>query len=382
MKTTYGVFSLIVCSLFVNQSNAQSLIPPSEGLRFVDTGNGIPKWMSKTQLEIISEKVHSEGKCGGYMDITDYFTHYQEIAHTAEPIAFEILRGEPNPRFRGLVNRMLLRVNRQNIHDSVQKLSSWRNRYYQSKTGVEAAQWIADQYQSIANKYKRPDVQVELFKHRFKQPSVIVRVPGKGPNRREIVVIGSHLDSIRSRSGSSNMDAPGADDNASGTSTAIEIFRVLMETRFVPSRTIEFMGYAGEEKGLLGSQDIARKYKRYNKRVVAALQFDMTGYPGSGDRMILISDHVNAQLTNFVEKLIKTYVKVPVVRDKCNYPCSDHASWTRNGFASAFPFESKFRDSNGKIHSPKDVIDLLKFNHIERYAKLGVAFAVELGKPR
>ena len=43
------------------------------------------------------------------------------------------------------------------------------------------------------------------------------------------------------------MQAPGADDDASGSATILEVFRTMMKNRFEPDRTVEFHAYAAEE---------------------------------------------------------------------------------------------------------------------------------------
>jgi leucyl aminopeptidase len=65
------------------------------------------------------------------------------------------------------------------------------------------------------------------------------------------------------------------DDDASGLACVLEIFRVLMESSYRPKRTVQFMAYAAEEAGLLGSKDIARAYHRQGVNVVAMLQMEM-----------------------------------------------------------------------------------------------------------
>ena len=62
----------------------------------------------------------------------------------------------------------------------------------------------------------------------------------------------------------------------SGTVNLLEIFRVLTEADYAPKTPVEFQWYAGEEAGLLGSQDIATQYAEDNKEVYAMLQLDMT----------------------------------------------------------------------------------------------------------
>ncbi|MBN22211.1 MAG: hypothetical protein CL678_13100 [Bdellovibrionaceae bacterium] len=345
----------------------------SPDLRLIELSPGNQSWMTPEQIHSLMKKSHKEGHCGGFMDVTDY--------QDALPLhgALHLFNSFPEkPAQQDLVTPLLSLVNSTYLEENVAKLSSYNNRYYQSETGVEAAEWIRDQFIRYAG--NRQDIHVELYKHpRWKQPSVVATIEGL---TNEIVVIGGHEDSINSQSffPSPNDHAPGADDNASGTSTILEIFRVIAESGFQPKRTIQFMTYAGEEKGLLGSQEIANQYQRENKNVVAAMQFDMTMYPGSSGELTFITDNTNASLTTFTKMLVDEYVKAPWKDGNCGYACSDHASWHRAGYASVFPFEAATREMNPNIHTTKDLSSELDFNFGSHFAKLGVAFAIEMAQ--
>eukprot|EP01123_Difflugia_compressa_P001992 TRINITY_DN1262_c0_g1_i1.p1 TRINITY_DN1262_c0_g1~~TRINITY_DN1262_c0_g1_i1.p1 ORF type:complete len:237 (+),score=52.37 TRINITY_DN1262_c0_g1_i1:181-891(+) len=225
----------------------------------------------------------------------------------------------------------------------------------------------------------RDDIEIEYFNHAWLQPSLIARIRGNGASANEIVIVGGHVDST-----SSGSRAPGADDDASGSVTVLEIFRVLAATPdFKPSRTLEFHGYAAEEVGLRGSQAIAQAYVNEGKVVVAMLQLDMTGYvrTGTTPTMGVMTDYTNSAVTAFIRQLITTYTNTPGVNTACGYACSDHASWYRAGYPSSFVFESLDENSNPYIHSVNDVVSRLDFDHILEYAKLGLSFLVELSYP-
>jgi len=95
---------------------------------------------------------------------------------------------------------------------------------------------------------------------------------------------------------------------------------------------------------------------------------------------------VNPHVTDFLKALIQQYNTVgphaiAFGETECGYACSDHASWTRNGYPSAFPFEARFEDFNPSIHSPQDLVQNLDTSgaHQARFAKLAAEFAIELG---
>jgi leucyl aminopeptidase len=195
----------------------------------------------------------------------------------------------------------------------------------------------------------------------------------------EIVVIGGHLDSITF----SGSNAPGADDDASGIATLTEVARLIL-TQDVPlRRTVQFMAYAGEEAGLRGSDAIADDYAARDVPVVGVMQLDMTNYDGSQFDIVLITDNTDDAQTNFLGDLAATYLpQFPVSSDDCGYACSDHASWSRNGFPAVLPFEATMSTYNPTIHSPNDTLAVSgnNANHASKFAKLAVAYIVEMAE--
>jgi leucyl aminopeptidase len=198
----------------------------------------------------------------------------------------------------------------------------------------------------------------------------------------EVIVIGGHLDSINVASSRADAVAPGADDNASGIAGLTEVLRVLANSDYWPRRTIKLIAYAAEEVGLRGSQDIAGQHKKQGIDVVGVLQLDMTNYKGSGKDIYLIGDYTDAAQNEFLARLIAAYLPgLTVGRDKCGYACSDHASWTAQGYANSHPFESAMAGANPRIHGKADTYANSgeQAAHALKFARLAAAFAVELG---
>ncbi len=88
--------------------------------------------------------------------------------------------------------------------------------------------------------------------------NVVGMIPGTGT---ETVIIGAHRDHFGRPGG---ILFPGADDNASGTAVILEVARALTKVEALPSRTILFVSFSGEERDLLGS-------RFYTSRPVAPL---------------------------------------------------------------------------------------------------------------
>jgi len=335
--------------------------------RLIQFNETVYKWMTPDQVYALAQK----SECGagrGFMDITD-FPNLGSIP-VFRPKAIPV-----NPSHQADVDPLLQHLSSKAIGEVITHLSSYPTRYYRDATGKLSAEWLISQY--IAYSVHRTDVTVTLFPNTYTQPSYIARIEGSDPSKKdEIIVLGSHIDSI-----SNGATAPGADDDASGTATVLEIFRVLSSFNFKPKRSIEFHGYAAEEVGLLGSQAIVSEYARQGKKVVAMLQLDMTAYtkPGVTPTIGIVTDFTDGDLNVFLRNLVSVYAPSIKWSDTtCGYGCSDHASWNRAGYVAAFPFEGLFGNLNPFIHTVNDLIGSLNLNHALNYANLGLSFLVEL----
>ncbi|UXI70529.1 M20/M25/M40 family metallo-hydrolase [Tahibacter amnicola] len=353
---------------------------------------GTPLVIAETtlaELGAISQHVHeTEHRCGGYFAFTTRSEAEAFIAADQSSKAIHAQRGGIYTVDNGAtVNPWLPEVSADNIKATITHLSSYQNRYYASGTGRQAAEWIRDTWQALAA--GRTDVTAELYTGCVTcstQPSVILTVQGTElPG--EVVVLGAHLDSITSAGGGNSQVAPGADDDASGIATLTEVIRIGLANGWRPRRTVKFMGYAAEEVGLRGSASIASRFRAEAVNVVGVLQLDMTNYKsGNVADMKVITDFSNTQMKGFLVALFDAYLApLGLTRGEytCGYGCSDHASWTTNGFPSAMMFEAG--DSTGyfgRIHSNGDTLANMENSAVNsaKFAKLGLAFLGELGK--
>lgn len=330
----------------------------------------------ETNIAALSARLHAAGlPCGAIQRL------YGDrlAAGFADPTGPEPVLpvGAPHPTVAQIVGR----VNPERIKQTIEAMSAMPTRYHRSASGVQVAPWLVKQYGAIARSVARNDVRIEVLAHEGITPqgSLRVIIPGSGPRAQERVILGSHIDSINLGGGQESR-SPGADDNASGTATNLEIFRVMMEAGVRPSRTVEIHGYAAEEMGLWGSQDIAKKYKAANTPVVAMLQFDMDIYKANQgpDKIWLVSTSTHAGYNDMLGKLIDLYVKVPWGTRPLFGGTSDHASWTRQGYVAAFPFEDP-QAYNRNIHSADDTLaNAPGINQAGAFARLGAASTLHL----
>ncbi len=151
--------------------------------------------------------------------------------------------------------------------------------------GVFAARaWIADQFREIARaSHGRMTVAYDSYVQRadgkriprdVEISSVIATLRGDEPGARTYVM-SSHYDSRNSDNADSTKDAPGADDNGSGTSAVLEAARVMAD---LPTHaTVIFATYDSEEQGLFGSAHHAAALKAAGVDVQGDLNNDIVG---------------------------------------------------------------------------------------------------------
>ena len=369
--------------LFRDVQKTPGIIPGAFALKAEAALDGVViTRMPEASLPAVSELAHETYKrCGGFI-VHDSLDEARVAMKVARTNSYKTLPSDFLINQQAVVNPMLPQMAASNILATITHLSTnYVNRYYQYASGQQSALWIRDQWVNLAG--SRSDVTVTTYTHSFTQPSVIMTIDGADPGlQSEIVVLGGHLDSIKSGGMTTSTIAPGADDNASGIATITEVIRVLMANNFVPDRTIKFMGYAGEENGLLGSGDIAADAQANNDDVVAVMQLDMTDYNGSVEDFTMITDNTNSDLTAFVESLIDEYMPGSLrTTGACGYACSDHASWHQRGFPAVFPFESQFGQYNPNIHTSNDDLATLgnQADHALKFAKLALSFIAETG---
>jgi len=127
--------------------------------------------------------------------------------------------------------------------------------------------------------------------------NVVAILKGTDPNDRRIFIMSGHMDNMRTNVMDSIGDAPGADDDGSGTVAVMECARVMSKHNF--PATIVFVTLAGEEQGLIGAYYMAKKAKKENWAIEAVLNNDIMGSNNSNETNII----ENTKLRVFSEGL-------------------------------------------------------------------------------
>ncbi|MEX2181245.1 MAG: M28 family peptidase [Gemmatimonadaceae bacterium] len=221
--------------------------------------------------------------------------------------------------------------------------------------------------------------------------NVVAWLPGRDTSR--VVVIGGHFDSCICSISSldAESDAPGADDDGSGTVAVMELARVVGR-RFPEGleTSIAFVLYTGEELGLLGSTIFAGRLQREGKTVTAAFTDDIVGNVVADDgRVDSTSVRVFAvdslalggsELARYVWGIGALYQPafevVPVFRLDRLGRGGDHAPFHRQGLP-ALRFSERLENYK-RQHLPTDVLEHVDFSYVAKVARLNLATVVAL----
>ncbi|HXF79036.1 MAG TPA: M28 family metallopeptidase [Usitatibacter sp.] len=205
--------------------------------------------------------------------------------------------GAAPPGSGSTIEKVVAGVSAEHIKATIRKLASFGTRNSLSDVesdtrGIGAARrWIKGELErcSAASGGR---LQVAFDDHlvesgqRVPKPTHIVNVvatlPGVQPESRDrIYVVSGHYDSMPTDPTDPSSDAPGANDDASGTAVSMELACVM--SRFQFDATLVFLAVAGEEQGLLGSEGWAKAAKAKGLDVAGMLDDDIVGGSQSRD---------------------------------------------------------------------------------------------------
>ncbi|MEJ2583763.1 MAG: M20/M25/M40 family metallo-hydrolase [Robiginitalea sp.] len=127
--------------------------------------------------------------------------------------------------------------------------------------------------------------------------NIVGVLEGSDPELKdEYIVIGAHYDHIGVLPGKNGDGiANGANDNASGTSTVLELARYF-GGHTTPRRSLIFAFFSAEERGLLGSRHLARVLREEGIDLYTMLNFEMTGVPMGRSYLMYLTGYDKSNL--------------------------------------------------------------------------------------
>jgi hypothetical protein len=177
-----------------------------------------------------------------------------------------------------------------------------------------------------------------------------------------IVIVCAHYDSIKI--------SPGADDDGSGIAIVLVLAEIMRYYSF--NATVKFILFSGEEQGLLGSKEYARKAYENNKNIIGVLAIDKVGYAkteGDGKKIRHHSNDESEWMINISEEISRLYsdqIDLEVIKLPSD-PSSDHYAFTNYGYDGSNLVEETL---NPTYHTSEDTIEHINMTYLTKVCKL------------
>ena len=211
--------------------------------------------------------------------------------------------------------------------------------------------------------------------------NVAALLPGSDPDLAgEVLIIGAHYDHLGlGGEGSLDPDAlgeihNGADDNASGTSGLIEIARSLAEGARRPARSVLFLAFTAEEKGLWGSANYVRNPLVPIDQSIAMLNLDMIGRL-EGRTLTVLGVGTAEEWTDVLRGANQaTAQPLSIATSPDGFGASDHSSF----YGEGLPVLHFFSNTHMDYHRPSDDWDKVDYDGIGQIVDLVSEVALDL----
>lgn len=255
------------------------------------------------------------------------------------------------------------------IRYNIQELGNLGTRYWNNANRDSVARRVKARYEEFGIS----DVRLDSFQYSSTwQQNVVATIPGTITPTAELIVGGHHDDMP-----SSGL-APGADDNASGTSAAMEMARVLKLVNYQPSLTMRFMGYAAEEAGLVGSSRYAQAARNANRDIRVMQNYDMIAnrWQAPTDNSVYIVWYTTSEAYRDLHALMmQMYTPLVPVSTTSYRSGSDSYSFWQQNYRTVFCIEKNF---SPYYHTSNDQLQYLDMTYCANIVKSGLAMLLTL----
>jgi hypothetical protein len=197
--------------------------------------------------------------------------------------------------------------------------------------------------------------------------NIIATLPGRSD---EHVIVTAHADTIAV--------SPGADDDASGIASILVIADIMKSYSY--NATVKFIIFTGEEIGLLGSTDYAKRAYNQNQKIIGVLSLDKIGYANSKEDGQIIRHHANEQsdwmitLSKKIAKQYDTQIGLDVVGLDFD-ASSDHCAFVNYGFTGSNLVEEAL---NPFYHTSEDTVEHINTSYLEKVTKLSIGIITSM----
>jgi len=204
----------------------------------------------------------------------------------------------------------------------------------------------------------------------FKKPAynMVGMLEGTDPElKKEFIILGAHYDHIGRIEPKNGDDiANGANDNASGTTTVLELARYFGNAK-ANKRSILFTLFSAEEQGLLGSKHLAKKLKDSGLNLYAMLNFEMVGVPlQNKDYLMYLTGYNLSNLASISNSYSNQNVAgfLPKAKEFNLFNRSDNAPFHEIYNVPSHTYSTFDFTNFDHYHQVEDEAEAMDFNHM------------------
>ncbi len=271
-------------------------------------------------------------------------------------------------------------VNTDSITAFIQRLQDFKTRFVLTDSSYAASEWLRQKFLDWG------------YATEFDSFYFVTGWPGSGYERNVIAtaygseypskmfIIGGHFDAIVYIDDSvAFYNAPGADDNASGTVAAMEAARIFRN--YTWKSTIQFIGWGAEERGLFGSYHYAQRADSLGQDVGGVMNLDMIGYMDDAllDCIIQRRDGAPLWLSNLYEQAGQLYVPSLIIYPVVAGGGSDWYPFAVYGYPAVGGAEAAVSHFNPYYHDTTDLLSTLSPQLFTAITQTSIATMAILG---
>lgn len=219
-------------------------------------------------------------------------------------------------------------------------------------------------------------VEVQTFSSTGK--NLIVTKPGSIPTADPLILC-AHYDAMPG----GIYNAPGADDDGSGTAAVLEAARILADVQF--EHPIIFALWDEEEQGLVGSGFYAGAIAANDVELRAVINMDAIAYDGNADAKARIHSRPignSHEIADSVFAMRDHYdIDLDLILTVPGAGYSDHASFWNEGYGAILVIEEFGADGNPFYHTINDRVEHFDVSYFEKLARLSIATLATMAVP-
>ncbi|PKP50063.1 MAG: hypothetical protein CVT94_02980 [Bacteroidetes bacterium HGW-Bacteroidetes-11] len=215
----------------------------------------------------------------------------------------------------------------------------------------------------------RPETKVkastDVIRQKVISRNVMAVIPGSDISmRNEYIVVGAHYDHLGMGGAGSGSRVPdlhavhgGADDNASGVASLIELAEWFGKSENRTSRSLLFVSFGAEEMGLVGARHFVANSPVSLKSIKAMINMDMVGRLNAESPVVTISGTGTFTVADSLVDALSSTAAFEVRKVADGYGPSDHAAFYGEGIPVLFITTGAHSD----YHTPVDNVDRINF---------------------